>query len=63
MYIGVDCKYSVVQQISRACLPFSGCGLWDFSSLTRIGPAPSAVKAWNPTDWTTREFPSAVLLT
>ena len=32
-------------------------GLLDPSSATGIKPAPSAVKAWSPNHWTTREFP------
>ena len=33
------------------------CVLWDFSSLIRVKPGPSAKKAQSPNHWPAREFP------
>ena len=38
------------------------CALWDLTSPAGIEPGPMAVNAWSPHHWTTREFPSCVLL-
>lgn len=35
----------------------------DLGSLTRIEPVSSAVEAWNPNHWTSKEFPGQLFLT
>ena len=32
------------------------CGLWGLSLQPGVEPGPSAVKAWSPSHWATREF-------
>ena len=38
------------------------CGLWGLSPQPGVEPGPSAVKAWSPSHWTTREFPLFVVV-